>query len=57
MKVRIAPNKNDGTCLTCESYVRCSASDKARGMPCADYKRKEENNDRSNERALDTRSI
>lgn len=41
MKVNIRPNKNDGICRTCESYVRCSASDKTRGMACSSYMRKE----------------
>lgn len=48
MRVSIRPNKNDGTCLTCELYVRCSASDKARGMACSNFKRKEKNDGREN---------
>lgn len=41
MRAKIRPNKNDGICLTCKYYYRCGASDKARGMACGDYRRKE----------------
>ena len=33
-------DKRDKQCITCESYIRCNPADKARGMPCSNYRRK-----------------
>ena len=41
-------NKRDKECTTCWRYARCNPKDRAIGMPCCDYGRKEKEDDRKN---------
>ena len=44
-------NKRDKECTTCWRYARCNLKDRAVGMPCCDYGRKEKKSGRKNEQS------